>query len=449
MRPVAHAVSMAVCGLALLAVPPGAALAQAPAGQQAQAARQNYNVPAGPLVPALRSFASAANLPLTFVADQTEGKRTAGVRGQFTQQEALAALLGGTGLQAVRLDNGGYVLRSQPAPAEPAPAADARTLPTVRVTAEAERETATGPLLGYAARISATATKTDTPLIEVPQSISVIGRAEMDARGAQDVMDAVRYTPGVTTSTYGPDNRSWEYILLRGFEAGVTGIYRDGLGQPGFLPTYYLTEPYALERVEVLRGPASMVFGKADAGGIVNRVSKEPGERVREIEVQYGSFQRKQLAFDLGDKIGGNTDLSYRLIGVGLDGNDQDRYPDGRKLNHTRSYIAPSVRWQPNASTSLTVFGEYLRNNTAEDPYYFAQNYVQYPIKMGDHSFGQLKQTSSAVGYRFETALNDSWTLRQTSATARSPWTGASSGSTRSAKTSTRSPASPGPGTTP
>ena len=62
----------------------------------------------------------------------------------------------------------------------------------------------------------------------------------MEARGTQDVMEAVRYTPGVTTSTYGPDNRSWEYILLRGFHAGVTGIYRDGAGQPPVLPVYYL-----------------------------------------------------------------------------------------------------------------------------------------------------------------------------------------------------------------
>ncbi len=133
-----------------------------------------------------------------------------------------------------------------------------------------------------------------------------------------------------------------------------------------------------------------MVFGQGDAGGIVNRVSKEPtGEKSREIELQYGSYQRKQLAFDLGDKIGNNTDLSYRLVGVGLDSNDQDRYPDGHKLNHTRTYIAPSVRWQPNATTSLTVFAEYLKNNTSEDPYYLTQDYVLYPVKVGDYSFGQ------------------------------------------------------------
>jgi iron complex outermembrane receptor protein len=382
-------------------------IASAQASGQAVVQTFNVNVPSQALGAALNEFSRQTGVQVFAAGDVIAGTSSRAVEGRLTVDQALSQMLAGSSLEATRTANGGFAIHR----ATSLPGAQG-TLPTVQVVANAE-ESATGPVNGYVARRTATATKTDTPVLEVPQSISVIGRAEMDARGTQDVMDAVRYTPGVTTNTYGPDNRGWEYILLRGFDAGVTGIYRDGLGQPAFLPTYYLTEPYALERVEVLRGPASMVFGKADAGGVVNRASKEPGERVREIELQYGSFQRKQLAFDVGDQIGNNTDLSYRLIGVGLDSNDQDRYPDGHKLNHTRSYIAPSLRWQPNATTSLTVFGEYLRNNTGEDPYFLTQNYVLYPIKVGDYSFGQLKQTSSAVGYRFETALNDDWTLRQ------------------------------------
>ena len=409
----------AICGLALLAAQTGmvgTAHAQAPAQAQTQANRQTYNVPAGPLAPALRSFASAANLPLSFVADQTEGKLTAGLRGQFTPPEALAALLAGSGLQAVRLDNGGYVLRSQPAPADRAPtepSAQGSTLPAVQVTAPADRETAIGPVLGYAARISATATKTDTPLIEVPQSISVIGREEMDARGAQDVMDVIRYSPGVAIGVNGPDNRGWEDISIRGFPSYYS-TYQNGLVQTPFNVTYYLTDPYAFERVEVLRGPSSMIFGQGDAGGIINRVTKLPtGERIREIELQYGNFQRKQLAFDIGDKIA-NTDLSYRLVGVGLDSNDQDRYPDGQKLNRTRSFLAPSLRWQPNAGTSFTLYGEFLKNSAAEDPYYVNRPGRELTnVKMGDYSYSGIKQEQSSLGYRFESRLNDNWTVRQ------------------------------------
>jgi iron complex outermembrane receptor protein len=363
-----------------------------------------FSIPAQPLDQALDQLARQAGLQLLAAPGLLQGLQGRPVQASLSVQAATAQLLQGSGLVG-RVAGTTLVI-------EKAQRDAGATLPAVTVSATAEHETSLGPVPGYVARRSQTATKTDTPILEIPQSISVIGRKEMDTRGAQDVMDAVRYTPGVTTNTYGPDNRGWEYILLRGFDAGVTGIYRDGLSQPAFVPTYYLTEPYALERVEVLRGPSSMIFGKGDAGGVVNRVSKQPGERVREIEVQYGSHQRKQLAFDLGDRIG-DTDLSYRLIGVGLDSNDQDQYPDGRKLNHTRTYLAPSVRWQPNAKTSLTVFAEFLKNNTNEDPYYLTQNYVLSSVKVGDYSFGRLKQKQGAIGYRFETALNDAWTLRQ------------------------------------
>ncbi|MDQ0045309.1 TonB-dependent siderophore receptor [Variovorax boronicumulans] len=409
----------ALCGLALVAAQAGMvgtvnAQAIPDTTSQAQASRRNYDIPAGSLAPALRSFASAANLPLSFVPDQTEGKRTAGVRGQFTQQEALVALLAGSGLLAVRLDSGGYVLRNQPTPADNTPtSSDARTLPTVRVTADAEQETAIGPVQGYVARRSLTATKTDTPILEVPQSISIIGREEMEARGAQDIMEVIRYSPGLVTGTYGPDNRGWEDINLRGFPTYYSN-YQNGLAQTPFGVTYYMTDPYMFERVEVLRGPSSMVFGQGDAGGIINRVTKLPtGERIREIELQYGSFQRKQLAFDIGDRFGGNTDLSYRLVGLNLDSNDQDQYPDGRKLNRTRSVFAPSLRWQPDATTSFTLYGEFFKNSSSEDPYYINANGRLTNLKMGDYSYSGLKQEQNSLGYRLENRLDDNWTFRQ------------------------------------
>ncbi|WP_426389458.1 TonB-dependent siderophore receptor [Variovorax sp. R-27] len=384
------------------------ASAQAQASGQAVAQVFDVKVPSQALGAALNELSRQTSVQVFAAGEVVAGTNSRAVQGRLTVDQALGQMLAGTSLEATRAANGSFTIRRT------ADLASSQgTLPAVQVVANAD-ESPTGPVTGYVARRSSTATKTDTPVLEVPQSISIIGRNEMEARGAQDVMEAIRYTPGVTTNTYGPDNRGWEYILLRGFSTSANGVYRDGLAQPAFGPTYYLSEPYGLERVEVLRGPSSMVFGQGDAGGIVNRVSKEPtGEKSREIELQYGSYQRKQLAFDLGDKIGNNTDLSYRLVGVGLDSNDQDRYPDGHKLNHTRTYIAPSVRWQPNATTSLTVFAEYLKNNTSEDPYYLTQDYVLYPVKVGDYSFGQLKQKQAAIGYRFETALNDTWTLRQ------------------------------------
>ncbi|MFM2087835.1 MAG: hypothetical protein RLZZ237_2704, partial [Pseudomonadota bacterium] len=117
--PLARSVSLAICSLALSASVP--ALAQGLTGQQVQGTRLLYNIPAGPLAPALRSLASAANVLLTYTPEQASGKSTAGLQGQHTPQSALAALLAGTGLQAVELEAGSYVLRAAPQSAAAAP----------------------------------------------------------------------------------------------------------------------------------------------------------------------------------------------------------------------------------------------------------------------------------------------------------------------------------------
>lgn len=296
---------------------------------------------------------------------------------------------------------------AQTAPAA-APAAPAQTLPQITVSGD-QPETATGPVQGYVARRSATGTKTDTSLLEIPQSISVIGREEMDARGVQDIMEAVRYTPGVTVNNWGFDARGIDWILMRGFDAtaGIAG-YRDGL----VMPAYSVTEPYGIERVEVLRGPASVTFGQGDAGGIINRVSKMPSQTpLRELEVKYGTFQRKQLAFDLGG-VASDT-LSYRVVGLGMDSNSQMRYGDGTPFFTKRTYLAPSLRWQPSASTSFTLLGEFLDSKASDDIFYVMDNAGRNTgIVRGDPDFSRIRNRQETLGYLFEHHVNDNWTVR-------------------------------------
>lgn len=399
-----HQVSIIVnAGLVALA----ACVVAAPATAQQRA----YNIPPSTLEDALSSFGREAGILLSFSPDSTARLRSAGLQGNHTIEQGLEALLAGTGLRATRQPNGSYLLSK--APARPLPAT--ATLPAVTVTGELERETAAGPVNGYVATRSATGTKTNTALREIPQSISVIGRAEMEARGALDIMDVVAQTPGIAVAAYGPDNRGWEYISLRGFP-GNSSSYRDGLPQTQFGVVYRMTEPWGLERVEVLRGPASVLFGQGDAGGVINRVSKTPGaDPRREIEVQYGSFNRKQVAVDVGGAVGDDGALAYRVLGLALDSDDQDRYPDGDRINRSRAYLAPSLRWQADASTSLTLLTEFIKDKSDEDPYY-----VNFPvaggirhIKYGDPSFSRFKQDQYSVGYQLEHAFNDSWSLRQ------------------------------------
>lgn len=290
------------------------------------------------------------------------------------------------------------------------------TLPEVTVKDKAEQETATGPVQGYVAKSTATATKTDTPIIETPQSISVIGRDEMEARGAQDVLEAIRYTPGVVVSPYGVDNRGYEWLSLRGFDGLSNSNYRDGLAQGSFVSIVGLTEIYGVERIEVLRGPSSMIVGGGDAGGIINRISKRPtGDAVREVALQYGSFDRKQLGFDLGDRLNPDGTLAVRLVGVGRENNSNNvRYPDGSELENERYYLAPSLRWQPSAATSLTLLSEFLDNKAADDGYYSAGPNGEFTnLLEGEPSRSRIKQRQGSIGYQLAHQINGAWTLKQ------------------------------------
>jgi len=128
---------------------------------------------------------------------------------------------------------------------------------------------------GYVARVSPTATKTNTPLIETPQSVSVVTREQLNDRNVQDLAQAIAYTPGVSSSVFGFDPR-YDAFYIRGFSATYNGIFRDGLRLNAVGLTIPRSEPYGLEAVTILRGPASGLYGLGSPGGIVDQTPKRP-----------------------------------------------------------------------------------------------------------------------------------------------------------------------------
>ncbi|MFT3812852.1 MAG: TonB-dependent siderophore receptor [Acidovorax sp.] len=409
-QPVAQAAAVVACGLALYAALPQPALAQA---QQTQATQQTYRIAAGALAPALRSLASSANLLLTFTEQQTAGKTTAGINGPYTPQAALAALLAGTGLQAVALDNGGYVLRAVPVVSAPASSQTGEmALPTVTVRSSAIEETATGPVDGYVAKRSATGTKTDTPIIEIPQSISVVGAEEITTLKSQSIQDALGYVAGVAR-TEGLDRTTASSLFLRGFQNSA--LYRDG---SMYTVNIYdgQVELYGLERLELLKGASSVLYGANAPGGIINMVTKRPTvEPIHELNVEVGSFGRKQISGDFGGKLDKDGEWSYRLTALTRDSNTfVDYVPDDR------TYIAPSIKWQPNAGTSLTLLAEYQKDHTAYVYGLPAEGTVlpningQIPRNrfVGEPGHDKFDTERYSIGYIFEYAFNDSLKLR-------------------------------------
>ena len=181
--------------------------------------RKHYNIPAGPLGRALSHFATVAGIALSFDPALTEGRTGPALTGNFSVDEGFNRLLANSGLQLVRNVDGSYTLRQAQNRATQVGIA---ALPVVTVSTSTEN----ADEAGYVAKRNSSSTKTDTPLIEVPQSISVITRSELDARLVQNISQAVAYTPGVLTEMYGPVMRD-DYFNIRGFDAPQ---FLDGLG---------------------------------------------------------------------------------------------------------------------------------------------------------------------------------------------------------------------------
>ncbi|MBB4845103.1 iron complex outermembrane receptor protein [Paucibacter oligotrophus] len=409
------ALPMTATGVAICAAP-SAAHAQATAQAPAQA-MHDFDIPAGPLSTALTRVAAQSGVPLTADAALTAGKTAPALKGRMTLREALAQLLAGSGL-AAGAEGASIVIKAAP----PAPGgAKEAVLPVVTVRAGAEQESSWGPVKGYVATHSAMATKTDTAIIETPQSISVIGRDELDARGVNATIEALRYVPGVVTSFYGQDDRSWEWFSIRGFGSSYDANYLDGLRQPSGGYTVLQNEPYGLERIEVLRGPSSTMYGQGDAGGVISRISKRPrADAPREVEVQLGNYGRRRLAADLGGVLDDDGKLIYRVVAAGLGTDPQNDYPGWDEKRSKRTYIAPSIAWKPSPDTTLVVLADYHAfRTTSNSNEYVGQDHKRTRILTGEPSHDLHDQRQWSLGYQFEHRLNPNWTIRQNLRTAR------------------------------
>jgi iron complex outermembrane receptor protein len=194
-----------------------------------------------------------------------------------------------------------------------------------------------------------TATKTDTPILETPQSILVVPEGQIRQQGSQTLTEALRYVPGLTTNLFGV-NSLFDTIKVRGFEVP---LYLDGLRLPVDAATSFATPrivPYGLERIEILRGPSSGLYGQTPPGGLVNMTSKRPTDVPQnEIGVQLGSFNRLQGTFDFSGPVDSQGEWLYRLVGLGRLSDTQLDFQQDNQY-----YIAPSFTWR-NANTRWTV----------------------------------------------------------------------------------------------
>jgi iron complex outermembrane receptor protein len=310
-----------------------------------------------------------------------------------------------------------FIALAAPAAAQQAPSAI--RLDTIEVQGNGER--ANGPVNGYVATRSASGSKTDTPILEVPQTVNVVTADQIRAQGAQSVSEALRYTAGVRGEVYGAASQFDSYTQIRGFKGD---LFLDGTRLPdGAATTDWTTsviEPYGLERVEVLKGPSSVLYGQSGPGGLVNMVSKRPTTTpFREIQLQTGSYGRLQGAFDLSGPIDPQGQFLYRLTGLGRMSETQTDF-----IDDDRVFIAPAFTWRPSADTTLTVMAQYLRERDGKTGFsYLPSSGTLYPNRVngrlpwnryaGEPGFDRFDRDQGSIGYAFEHRFNDALSFSQ------------------------------------
>lgn len=257
-----------------------------------------------------------------------------------------------------------------------------------------------------------TALKVEAPLVETPRPVSIVSREELDERNVQSLDETFRYRSGVLSGHYGADNNT-DWFQVRGFDQAT---YQDGLRiyREGFYQ--WLPEPYGLERVEVFKGPASILYGEAPSGGLINAVSKRPtAEKQGEIEIQVGNRDHRQFAFDTSGPATESGDVRYRFVGL-----YKERDGDLDDTENERIYFAPSFEWDISDDTQLTVLASYQKDDGIPvNPFKLAYGTVL------DTPFGEVdpqtnysepgydrdERTQTSVGYKFRHAFNNTWSF--------------------------------------
>ncbi|WP_396616185.1 TonB-dependent siderophore receptor [Lysobacter soli] len=265
------------------------------------------------------------------------------------------------------------------------------------------------------ARTAGTATKTDTPIREIPQSISVVTDQQMKDRAIHGIEEAIWFTAGAQGGGYGGDPRS-DWLLLRGF---TPARYLDGLAlAEGSGTSITRIEPYGLERVEVLKGPASVAYGAMPPGGMVNYVSKRPTDAtLREVEVQVGTYDLFQLAGDFGGKLTDDGVWTYRLTALARQSDDEIDF-----VHDDRYFVAPALTWKPDEANSLTLLARWQKNDTVAGAGFLPAEGTLLPNPngriarnrfTGEPGFNNYDKTMTSLGWEYFHDFGGGATFRQ------------------------------------
>ncbi|WP_446808993.1 TonB-dependent siderophore receptor [Methylomonas sp. 2BW1-5-20] len=367
----------------------------------------NFTIPAAPLADALLQFSEISGVKVFFSSQLTDRLRANAVQGRYTPEQALHKLLDGSGLAAKSTGDGTVTLENSTKPVEPQ-SANSTTMPAVTVTGKSGYADSDPYNPDYNRTSASAATKTDTPIMETPVSIQVVPRAVMNDQKTTTIKDALENVSSIRPqSSLGLSNA----YIVRGFRNGR--VYRNGLVANGLgIGEGAQFDSANLERVEVLKGPAAVLFGRIEPGGLINLVTKKPrDEAYYSVEQRFGAYDFYRTEWDATGPITGDKSLSYRFSGA------YQNNKSFRDFNfNDRVLVNPSLTWRPSDATEMSLEVEALHEDYQVDRGLFAIGNRPAPIPVS-RSFidpDDPVDTNSKVnlGFNLSHAFNDNWTLR-------------------------------------
>lgn len=282
------------------------------------------------------------------------------------------------------------------------------------------QETTKNDTVVVTSQMQSGATKLATPDIETPQSVSIVTREQFEEQGATSVHQAVSYTPGVYSNQIGASNR-FDYIVLRGFSDGsLDNVYLDGLKMMGDTNSHssLVVDPWFLEDIEVVRGPASVLYGRSSPGGIVALTSRKPSfDAGGEVKLFAGNNNQRGAAFDVTGALDDNDRVAARLSGM-------TRYADSQfgPLKEERYALMPSLTWRITDQTRLDLMAYLHRDPEGGShsglPYdgtvvpHYGQK-ISNTFYEGEDDYDKYDRRENMVGYNIEHMFDSGWSVRQ------------------------------------
>ena len=278
---------------------------------------------------------------------------------------------------------------------------DSSALPPVTVTADGNRDLGSG----YKPSTTVSATKTEAPLRDVPQTVNVVTAQVMQDQHATSVQDALKNVPGVSFSS-GDGQR--DQVSIRGFSA-IADQFVDGIRDDAL----YFRDLSNVDRIEVIKGPAAVLYGRGSSGGLINRVTKKPGIDVTDLALSYGMWADRRVEGDVGRTFGDGA-AAFRITAAHEEANS---YRSQQFLNRTA--VAPSLELRLAPQTTVLLQADWLEDRrvtdfgipayrgrpVAVDPstYYGAAN-----ARDADYTQTRVYSGTATVNHRF----NDQWSIR-------------------------------------